>query len=245
MQELMTGIKEAFSPKRNWKELTEFNGKEYLLMFLMVGASIVAFALGGDYSWLGILGGITSIATAMSLILVDKGKLTNYMWGTIGSLAWLVVSIQNRLVGDIFSQVFYTVMQFVGIYFWYRAMNTTQKDATDSRKISKWLGILILAGLVAGYFLIVFISHKANGNQIWLDATLLPLGIAGQVLMTFSYRSQWVVWIALDLINVLIWYNQLASGGAAATSMFVLQIIMTVNAFYGLYCWYKENGLNA
>lgn len=181
----------------------------------------------------------------MSLILVDKGKLTNYMWGTIGSLAWLVVSIQNRLVGDIFSQVFYTVMQFVGIYFWYRAMNTTQKDSTDSRKISKWLGVLILAGLVAGYFLIVFISHKANGNQIWLDATLLPLGIAGQVLMTFSYRSQWVVWIALDLINVLIWYNQLASGGTAATSMFVLQIIMTVNAFYGLYCWYKENGLNA
>ena len=102
MQELITGVKQAFSPKRIWKELTEFNGKEYILMAFMVGASILSFYFGKDYSWLGWLGGITSVATGMSLILVDKGKLTNYMWGTVGSIAWLIVSLHNRFIGDIF-----------------------------------------------------------------------------------------------------------------------------------------------
>ncbi|QNO01324.1 nicotinamide riboside transporter [Lactobacillus phage Lbab1] len=241
MQELITGVKQAFSPKRNWKELTEFNGKEYILMAFMVGASILSFYFGKDYSWLGWLGGITSVATGMSLILVDKGKLTNYMWGTVGSIAWLIVSLHNRLIGDIFSQVFYTVMQFVGIYVWYRSMNVAKEEKAESKKIPLWLGGLVTAGLVIGYFIIVYVSHSVNGNQIWLDATLLPLGIAGQVLMTFSYRSQWVVWILLDAINVYIWYVQFISGGVAAMSMFVLQIIMLVNAFYGAYCWYKEN----
>lgn len=66
------GIKETFSPKRNLKEFLEFNYKEYILMALMVGASIVAFVYGKDYSWVGWVGGLTSIATAMSLILVDE-----------------------------------------------------------------------------------------------------------------------------------------------------------------------------
>ena len=132
-------------------------------------------------------------------------------------------------------------MQFVGIYVWYRSMNVAKGEKVESKKIPLWLGGLVTAGLVIGYFIIVYVSHSVNGNQIWLDATLLPLGIAGQVLMTFSYRSQWVVWILLDAINVYIWYVQFVSGGVAAMSMFVLQIIMLVNAFYGAYCWYKEN----
>ena len=66
------GVKETLSPKRNLKEFLEFNYKEYILMALMVGASIVAFVYGKDYSWVGWVGGLTSIATAMSLILVDE-----------------------------------------------------------------------------------------------------------------------------------------------------------------------------
>lgn len=240
------GVKETFSPKRNLKEFLEFNYKEYILMALMVGASIVAFIYGRDYSWVGWIGGLTSIATAMSLILVDKGKLTNYMWGTIGSIAWLVASINNRLIGDIGSQVFYTVMQFVGIYVWYKALkgNKEGQDTVTSKKITLGMAILTFVGLLVLYSLNVWISYKLHGNQIWLDATLLPLGIVGQILMTYGYRSQWVAWITLDAINVWIWLVQLHNGGSAATSMFVLQVIMLINALYGTYCWYKKEGSN-
>lgn len=234
------GIKETFSPKRNFKEFLEFNSKEYLLMASMVGASIIAFIYGGDFSWVGWIGGLTSVATAMSLILVDKGKLTNFMWGTVGSLSWLVASLHNRLIGDIASQIFYTVMQFVGIYVWYKSLHKKDDDSVDSKRMSPMMAVLIVLGLIVLYSANVFISGKLNGNQIWLDATVLPLGIIGQILMTYGYRSQWVAWIGLDLINVYIWYVQLQHGGSAAMSMFVLQIIMTINAAYGAYVWYTN-----
>jgi nicotinamide mononucleotide transporter len=60
--------------------------------------------------------------------------------------------------------------------------------------------------------------------------------------MTFGYRSQWIAWIALDVINVVIWWNQLASGGPAALSMLVLQVAMLLNALYGAWCWFKSDG---
>jgi len=242
---LGTSIKDTFSIKRNIKELTEFNSKEYLLMFFMVGASLLSFLSGNDYSMVGWLGLITSVATAMSLILVDKGKLTNFTWGLLGSLAWLVVAMHNRLIGDITSQIFYVIMQFVGMYIWFRSIDNSSSDSVESKKISLKSAIWTAIGLVALYVINIKISTTLNGNLIYLDATLLPLGIIGQVLMTYGYRSQWVVWIGLDLINVVIWYLRLRDGGASAVSMFVLQIIMTINAIYGAYVWYKnENGVS-
>ena len=241
---LGTSIKDTFSIKRNIKELTEFNSKEYLLMFLMVGASIVAFMFQGDFSFSGYAGVITSVATAMSLILVDKGKLTNFMWGTVGSLAWLIASLHNRLIGDISSQIFYTIMQFVGMYVWYKTVNSSNDDSVISKKITPLLATLTVIGLLALYAVNVYIGFKFNGNQVLRDSAVLPLGIVGQILMTYGYRSQWVVWIGLDLLNIYIWYVQLTSGGASALSMFILQIIMTINAIYGAYVWYtKENNI--
>ena len=55
-----------------------------------------------------------------------------------------------------------------------------------------------------------------GGVQVRLDGTLLPLGIVGQILMTYGYRSQWVAWIILDVIKVVIWFNQLSAGGPGA-----------------------------
>lgn len=239
---LYTGIKDTFSIKRNIKELTEFNYKEYLLMFLMVGASIVAFMFQGDFSFSGYAGVVTSVATAMSLILVDKGKLTNFMWGTVGSLAWLIASLNNRLIGDIASQVFYTIMQFVGIYVWYKTLNTSDSDSVTSKRITPLLATLTGIGLIALYIINVCIGLYYNGNLVLWDSAVLPLGIIGQILMTYGYRSQWVIWIGLDVLNIYIWYTRLTSGGASALSMLVLQIIMTINAIYGTYVWYtKEN----
>ena len=49
--------------------------------------------------------------------------------------------------------------------------------------------------------------------------------------MTYGYRSQWVAWIILDVIKVVIWFNQLSAGGPGAMSMFVLQVVMLANGF--------------
>lgn len=68
-----------------------------------------------------------------NLILVDRGRLTNYLWGFIGCATWLIVVIMNHLVGDIFSQIFYVTMQFVGVWVWRRQLDRQEKK-TSMRK---------------------------------------------------------------------------------------------------------------
>lgn len=231
---------EALNPSKNITEIRTLKPHTKQLMTLMLLTTVVAFVLSKDFSLLGWIGLTTGIATVMNLILVDQGRFTNYSWGLLACVVWLIVALHNRLIGDIASQSFYFIMQFVGISVWHRQLdNQGEHTELESKKLTVLQAIFWLVVAIATYGIVLFTSSKLNGTQIFLDATLLPLGIVGQILMTYGYRSQWVAWIALDIVNVIIWFNQLNAGGIAAASMFVLQIVMLLNAFYGAYLWFK------
>lgn len=237
---LVNGLVKTLNPKNIWHEATEWNTFEWVLLSILLVAQAAAFIISGDYSTMGWVALVTGISTILCLVLVNKGRITNYFWGFVSSATWLVVAFHNWLIGDIFSQSFYVVMQIFGIIAWAKMMNDQDdKSVVKPRKLTPLLVFLSIAGTLAIYAIVVSISISADGNQVWLDGTLLPLGIAGQVLMTFGYRSQWAAWIVLDVVNVVIWSNQLASGGVAALSMLILQIVMLVNCLYGTWCWFS------
>ena len=255
MNDLINGVTNAINPKRVVQELLDFQTGEFVLIAAMLLAQIISFIFTGSYTaadWIGLISGICIV---FNLILVDRGRLTNYLWGFLGCATWLWVAVMNHLVGDIFSQIFYVIMQFVGVYVWQRQLDrqknvtadaqvkqSDQSEEVKARNITWWQGLLAIVFTVAVYLIVVFTSHATGGVQIWLDGTLLPLGIIGQVLMTYGYRSQWIAWLLLDVIKVIIWWNQLAVGGPGAMSMFVLQLVMLVNGFYGTWVWFhKEN----
>lgn len=243
MTYLLQGIKETFNLKTVVKELKSLPMGLKLFMLASILVQAIAFAMTGDFSGLGWLGLTTGVFTIISVILSTKGHLTNYFWGFFSTAAWLIVAMQTRLIGDFSSQTYYLIMQFVGIFFWFKAMHKSETDYVRARKLTKSqvVGITIL--VVTIYLINVFVAHQFDGIQIWLDATLLPLGIVGQILMTYAFASQWIFWIAIDVINVIIWTNNTLnpdiSNGASIT-MLILQIFMTINAIYGAYAWYKD-----
>lgn len=244
VHDLMKGLKVVFSPKENVKDIVTLKGATKIMMLVMLLSQVVAFIYGKDFSSMGWIGLITGIATIMNLILVDQGRLTNYFWGMISTTVWFVIAIENNLVGDMFSQGFYFIMQFVGIIAWHKEIAEDAKiengtKELKAKKMSLPLVILSIIGTIAIYFIVLYVSLKANGTNPYVDATLLPLGIAGQILMTFGFRSQWVAWILLNAINVEIWGVQLSNGGPAAITMFILQIVMFINSLYGAYLWFK------
>ncbi|RRK11895.1 ribosyl nicotinamide transporter [Lactiplantibacillus garii] len=236
---LPAATKAVFNVKRNVTELRTLQPATKLMMSLMLLANIVGFVLGRDFSVNGWIGLITGLAVVLNLILVDQGRLTNYSWGILGCAVWLIIAINNRLIGDIASQTFYLIMQFVGIAVWHRKINE-QSDTHElaSRSFSKLSGVCWLITTIIIYLIVLYFSKRLNGTQIYLDATLLPLGIVGMVLMVYGYRSQWYAWIALDVINVIIWFNQLKGFSPASASMFALQLVMLANGLYGAYLWF-------
>ncbi|WP_318767144.1 nicotinamide riboside transporter PnuC [Lactiplantibacillus carotarum] len=236
----------VFNPQRNWRELRTLRRSTKIMMTLMLLATITGFLLGRDFSFNGWIGLITGIAVVLNLILVDQGRLTNYSWGILGCVVWLVIAISNRLIGDIASQTFYLIMQFVGIAVWHRKMSE-QKDQQElaPRTFSVLSGLCWLIATIIIYLTVLYFSKRLNGTQVYLDATLLPLGIVGMVLMVYGYRSQWYAWITLDVINVIIWFNQLKVLSPASASMFALQLVMLANGLYGAYLWFRVSSTTA
>lgn len=240
MKNLQIGLKESLSFKRNINEVKTLRKTTKIMMIIMLLAEVAAFVFGKDYSFAGWIGLITGLATVMNLILVDQARITNYSWGILSCTVWLLVALNNRLIGDICSQTFYLIMQFVGISVWHRDISKqADSEELEPKKIGWKKGLLITIGTIILYFIVLVTSKSFNGTQVYLDATLLPLGIAGQILMTYGYKTQWIAWIAVDFVNVIIWSVQLAHGGAGAITMFMLQVIMLLNAFYGMYMWFK------
>ncbi|WDA67726.1 nicotinamide riboside transporter PnuC [Lactococcus lactis] len=232
-------LKETFSIKKIFKELFTLHLQEYFLLFLMIIAQVATFLFIKNSSLLTL---ILSISSIINLILVDRGRITNFFWGSITTMAWVIIAIRTHLIGDIVSQIFYLIMQFIGIYIWGKNLSETNKPEVQSKKLSVPQSTLYTIGTTLLYFIIVFISKKLGGVQIWLDAALLPLAIVGQFLMTFGYRSQWIAWNIINIINIVIWYNQyLINGNSIALSMLILQIAMLFNSIYGWIIWFNKS----
>lgn len=245
MNTFIIGIKNTFSPKNMAKELIELKGREKLLLMAMISATALAFLFGGINAS-STLQFVLGILTAINLILVDRGRITNYSWGLASTIVWLLIALNNRLIGDIASQSYYFIMQFIGIYMWQKEIshdkNNEDKEVKEvaPKSISKWQATAAIALAIIVYIIVLATSHHLHGSQIYLDSTLLPLAIVSQILMTYGYKSQWIGWILIDVINVIIWIKLVQSGGKENLSMLALQVVMLINAIYGAYVWNRK-----
>lgn len=238
---LAIGLKKCLAPKVVIQELCALSRQDYLLLAILLVSQVIAFIFSGTFDTMSILSLIVGIVTIMNLILVNRGRLTNFTFGIIATFFWLIVAMQTHLVGDVFSQSYYLIMQFIGIYAWQKDMLATHEKEVTPKKITMTKAIIAIIGFVILYSLVLFTSHHLGGQQIVLDATLLPLAIISQLLMTYGYRSQWIGWLLIDTINVVIWFNTWQSTGNSVFGMFILQIAMLANAFYGAYIWFSKN----
>ncbi|MDT9683334.1 nicotinamide riboside transporter PnuC [Streptomyces sp. TRM76323] len=241
--EFIEDFKASFSPKQQLKDFKSLTKGQSWLLVIMLLAQFWAFIAGKDFSGTGWLGIVTGVATVINLVLIDRGFITNYAWGFVSAGAWFAVSLHNWLLSDIATQGFFFFMQFVGIYMWGAQIRKAQSNAVEAKKLTAKQAALVTLGSLLLYLVLVYVTTHFHGNQALLDASLLPLNIIGQMLMSYGYRTQWIAWIAVDVIAIIIWYNQTKTLSPASLSMLVLNITMLVNALYGAYLWNRKEGL--
>lgn len=232
----------VFNPVNILRDLKSLKRGTKFALIGMLLITIISSVMGGmSFTFIDIATLITSIFMVLNLALVDEGKITNYSLGFISCVGWLMIAIHNKLFGDVYAQIFYIAMQFVGIAVW--SKHTNDGDVVESRKLTKVQMILTALLAITLYVIVLFTSKSLNGSQVYIDSLLLPLGIVGQILMSNGYKEQWIVWIGIDMLNVYIWVNQLLTNGLSASTLtfLILQIVMTANAIYGAYLWYKGN----
>lgn len=101
-----------------------------------------------------------------------------------------------------------------------------------------WSIIALTAATAAMYFIIKIFSTVFSSTPdpypFW-DALSTGLSIIGTYWLSKSYLPQWFLWIAADIILIVLFVLQ---GGMA--SSVILYSIYTLAEFYGIYHWKKS-----
>lgn len=218
-----------------FKDWTWFE-KIWLLVF-------AAINIGLFFAWDDtLLGLISSITGMMCVVLVAKGKISNYYFGMIQTSTYAYISYSYGLYGEaMLNGLFYFPIQFIGLYMWRK--NQVAKDAIGEDVAVKrlnqkqWL-LLIAVSIVASLFYAMLLE-ALNGQQVRIDSTAVVLSVIAQILMVKRFAEQWALWIIVNLLSIVLWVITLNSSGGNDWSMLVMWSAFLINSMYGYLNWLK------
>ena len=256
---------------KNW---TLFE-KIWLVTFLiMVVGSTVYFSVGGtDYSsWQSILlNWVISPASAISgilcVVLVAKGKLSNYAWGFVNCITYGYVAYMSGYYGDAIINVFFMLpFQLIGFLWWKKHLVPMSRTDVVMRRLGLkeaiGIGVVsIVATFVIGvglfqvdnwfvnvmkrnvsiYDMIDKVFHIQYLGSIF-DASTEVLQVVATFLMVLAYAEQWLMWIVINILSVIMWASVIVAEPTSlawSVPTLILWIAYLVNSFYGYVMWLK------
>ncbi|MFC1696747.1 nicotinamide riboside transporter PnuC [Nanoarchaeota archaeon] len=227
----MKELKKKFNFKEYLKQWTLFE-KLWLLSFTLI--NIYLFFAWQD----SIIGLIASLTGMLCVVLTAKAKISSFYYGIVNILAYSYVAYKSAYFGDVMLNMLYFLpMAFIGIYFWRKNSKKDTKDVIIRtmtwREKGIWFGISIFALITYGLFL-----TWLNGTLPFIDSTTTVFSIIATIMLTRRFTDQWLYWIAVDVLSVIMWVYIFATTGGDV-SMLVMWSAYLVNAVYGYYNWRK------
>lgn len=207
---------------------------------------------GYDLSWIEATG---TLAGLLCIWLASQEKIINYAFGLINVTLFAVIFFQIQLYASLLLQLFFFVANLYGWYAWSRQT----ADHQVALKI-RWLPLpqamgwalvcVVAIALMTRYIdpVFAFLTRIA----VWLmnalgldvampqlqpdafpfwDATMTVLSVVAMILMTRKYVENWLLWVVIDVISVMIFVRQ------GVYAMALEYAILTLIALNGSRLW--------
>ncbi|MBD2815746.1 nicotinamide riboside transporter PnuC [Xenorhabdus sp. Flor] len=223
--------------------------------FFNIHNILVHIPLGtGGYN-LSYIEAVGTIAGLLCIWLASQEKIINYLFGLINVSLFAVIFFQIQLYASLILQIFFFAANLYGWYAWSRINEQKQIEL----KI-RWLNpkqmlsvaavsiifILIMTfniDQIFGYMAkIVVLVLQGMGSNITMpnlqpdafpfwDSVMTVLSIVAMILMTRKHVENWLIWVIINVISVVIYFYQ----GVLAMSL--QYIILTGIALNGARLW--------
>ncbi|MFT4308405.1 MAG: nicotinamide riboside transporter PnuC [Candidatus Woesearchaeota archaeon] len=200
----------------------------------LIGFSLITIAL--TFAWNdSFIGLIASLTGMICVVLVAKARISNYYFGLVNVILYAWIAWQSSYYGEVMlNLLFYVPVQILGLILWRR--HSTRADVVAVRWLSHrerivWFSIAIFA--TAGYGLVLSLL---KGTLPFVDATSTVFSVVAMILMILRVPDQWVLWIGVNIISIIMWTHILVIDGTGV-SMIVMWSAYLVNSVYGLVNW--------
>lgn len=182
-------------------------------------------------SWLEIIAVITGL---LCVYLAAVNNIWNWPIAIISTVITVYVMATRALYADMLQYTYLTGINIYGWYVWGHKSNAEDKRPviSISRKQILWtLGAVIFITPALGFALITFADklHYQPPAFPYLDSFCTVVSLAAQILMARKVLENWLIWVFVDIIYVIIYSIKDLE---AYAFMFVIYIIIAVIGYF-------------
>lgn len=224
--------KEASTRKKKWLGCDVWQ----IAWLVFSNIVILGIAIYQKDDWFNI---VTALSGVVCVILCGMGKVSNYFFGTINILLYAYVAFNAKYYGDVMlNLLYYFPTNILGWIVWAKNVNHENNEVYKKRLTIKqdvYLTVISVIG-VLGYSLVL---KALKGNLPIVDSISTVGSIIAQILMINRYAEQWVIWIVVDIVTVIMWLVAYVNGDGGIAVLLMWMVYLT-NAVIMFIHWMKE-----
>lgn len=172
---------------------------------------------------------IMLICGVFEMILGIRGRRNNYIFALINAITSFYIAWADYFYGNMVINVFYIFICLFGFYSWGKHRDES-KDVIARKLTIKQALVAMLVFILVSIGLNITLEHL-GGHSTILDSTSTILIIFASILGVLRYREQWILWMVVDFLTLIMW---IGTGSPAAIGMRAFYVIGSV---YGYYNW--------
>ena len=229
MKSLKTIIKQELTGWKKWQVLW--------LAFAIL--TILGVSIQQGDTWIGIIASVTGV---ICVVLCGMGRISNYLYGTINVILYAYIAWKAKYYGDVMlNLLYYLPTNFIGWAAWNKHINAETNVVYKKRMTLKQDVLLTIISIVsvAGY---AYILRLLGGNLPIVDSMSTVFSVIAQILMIKRFMEQWVIWIVVDVVSVIMWIAALSTEGASI-AVLLMWAVYLANAVIMFVKWYRESRL--
>ena len=174
---------------------------------------------------------ISGLLGVCSVCLAAQGNILTYVFGFAQVITYTYLCYTQRFYGEMTINAYYFLTMIYGVFAWRKRLQGDTRTVT-TRRLTPGIALLmgtvtILASVLAGWGLASF----TDDTQPYLDAFTTVPALVAQVLMILVYREHWFIWLAVDVLSVILWLR------AGDYCMAAQYFFWCANCLYGLKRW--------
>jgi len=217
------------TPKRSQRSKLD---RVWLAFLVVAGGGVSA------YLATSIFDATVSLSGVLCVGLIAIGRREGYLIGLYNSLSYSVLAYGNGLFGEVYlNLLFFVPTGVIGYVMWSR--HTRQDKTVEMRQLGWMQRFMVAAICIACMFgLGLLLGLNPRQNTPFIDATTNVLSVVATLLMMWRYKEQWVLYILLNIITIVMWCLRFRAGGAAGDLMILMWSLFLLNAIFGFWRWH-------
>ena len=200
--------------------------------------SIQQSAFSNQMSVLSLISGCLGVC---SVCLAAQGNILTYAFGFAQVLTYTWLCVTQRFYGEIAINAYYFLTMIYGVFAWRKRLKANSQEPIANSLITprslplRTIVLIAVLTLLGSWFAGWGLAAWTDDTQPYLDAFTTIPALVAQVLMILVYREHWFLWLAVDMLSVVLWWR------AGDYCMVAQYAFWCMNCLYGLKRWKALN----